>query len=147
MPKASDREELLELLGERRLRDAAPSDAEQLDLAVQRRILALAERAHDVVRRGEVLVAVQLPTGERDQVRRVQPRVLGVDGDEHLHDVVFGQSIEDDRRHREHFIAEMFDARVQREQPVLPVNGAEDAFPLGDLENCQATARPAPARI
>ena len=31
----------------------------------------------------------------------IQPRVLRVDRDEHLHDVIFGQLVEDDGRHRE----------------------------------------------
>ena len=44
-------EQLLQLLRERRLRDAAAADAEQLDLVVERRILAVVQRAHDVVRR------------------------------------------------------------------------------------------------
>ena len=92
-------EQLLQLLRERRLRDAAAADAEQLDLVVERRILAIVQRAHDVVRGGEVLVAIQLAAGQADQVRRVQPRVLRVDRDEHLDDVIFGQPVEDDRRH------------------------------------------------
>mgnify|MGYP003694640331 CR=1 FL=1 len=69
-------EQLLQFLRERRLRDAAVADAEQLDLAVQRRVLAIVQRAHDVVRRGQRVVAIQLPAREADQVRRVQPRVL-----------------------------------------------------------------------
>ena len=101
VPNASDGKQLLQLLRERRLGDAAVSDAEQLDLAVQRRLLLLAERADDVVRGGEVLVAIELAARQRHEVRRVQPRVLRVDRDEHLHDVIFGQPIEDHRRHGE----------------------------------------------
>ena len=121
-------EQLLQLLRERRLRDAPVPDAEQLDLAVERRVLALVQRAHDVVRRGEVLVAVELAARERDQVRRVQPRVLRVDRDEHLHDVIFRQPVEDDGRHREVLAAEVLDVGVQREQAVLSVDGAQDAL-------------------
>ena len=36
---------------EKALRHAPAADAEQLDLAVQRRVLAVVQRAHDVVRR------------------------------------------------------------------------------------------------
>ena len=53
-------EQLLQLLRERRLRDAAAADAEQLDLAVERRVLAIVQRADDVVRGGKALVAIQL---------------------------------------------------------------------------------------
>jgi hypothetical protein len=43
--------------------------AEQLDLAEERRILAIVERADDVVRRGEALVAIELAARQRDEVR------------------------------------------------------------------------------
>ena len=46
-------EQLLQLLRQRRLRDAAAADAEQLDLVVERRVLAIVQRADDVVRRGQ----------------------------------------------------------------------------------------------
>ena len=61
-------EQLLELLRERRLRDAAAADTEQLDLVVERRVLAIVERADDVVAGGERFVAVQLTAGEADEV-------------------------------------------------------------------------------
>src|SRR4029079_10067019 len=51
-------EQLLQLLRQRRLRDAAAADAEQLDLVVERRVFAIVERTHDVVRRRQVFVAV-----------------------------------------------------------------------------------------
>src|SRR5213075_636117 len=38
-------EQLLQFLRQRRLRDAAAADAEQLDLVVERRVLAIVERA------------------------------------------------------------------------------------------------------
>src|SRR4029079_7817030 len=57
------REQLLQLLRERRLRDTAAAHAEQLDLAVERRIFPVVQRAHDVVCRRQVLVAIQLTAG------------------------------------------------------------------------------------
>ena len=91
------------------------------------------------------LVAIQLPAREADQVRRVQPRVLRVDRDEHLHDVIFGQAVEDDRRHREVLALEAVDVGVQREQPVLAVDRAQDAFALGHLQDADARSRRRPA--
>ena len=135
MPNVARREQLLELLRERRLRDAAAADAEQLDLVVERRVLAVVQRADDVVRRREVFVAIELAAREADEVRRVQPRVLRVDRDEHLDDVIFRQPVEDDRRHAEVFALEAIDVRVQREQPVLAVDRAQDAFALRHLED------------
>ena len=132
-------EQLLQLLRERRLRDAALADAEQLDLAVQRRLVAVVQRADHVVRRGQRFVAIELAARERHQVRRVQPRVLGVDRHEHLDDVIFGEAVEDDRRHRELLVAEAIDVGVQREQAVLAVDGAQDAFALGHLQAADAT--------
>ena len=108
---------------------------------MQRRVLAIVERADDVVRRRQIRIAIELPAGERDEMRRVQPRVLGVDGDEHLHDVIFGQTIEDHRRHVERLLAELFDVAVQREQPVLAVDGAEDALSLRHLEEAEVRRR------
>src|SRR6185503_7626221 len=52
--------QLLQLLCERRLADAALAHAEQLDLAEQRRLLAIVDGADDVVRRGERFVAIEL---------------------------------------------------------------------------------------
>src|SRR6185503_13254173 len=62
------REQLLQFLRKRRLRDAPGADAEQLDLVVQRRILAIVERADDIVRGGKVLVAVELSPRQRDEM-------------------------------------------------------------------------------
>ena len=140
------RKQLLQLLRERRLRHASLADAEQLDLAVERRILAIVQRADDVVRGGEALVAVELAAGERDEVRRVQARVLRVDRDEHLDDVIVGQAIEDHRGDGERLVAEMVDVGVQREQPVLAVDRAQDAFALRHLQRADRRARLRPAR-
>ena len=71
-------------------------------------------------------------------MRRVQPRVLRVDRDEHLHDVIFGKPIEDDRRHREILFAEAIDVGVQREQAMLAVDRAQDAFALGHFQHADA---------
>ena len=68
-------------------------------------------------------------------MRRVQPRVLRVDRDEHLDDVILGQAVEDDRRHAEVLALEAIDVGVQREQPVLAVDRAQDAFALRHLQD------------
>ena len=60
--------------------------------------------------------------------------MLRVDGDEHLDDVIFRHAIENDRRHGERLVAEMIDVGVQREQAVLAVDGAQDAFAFRHLE-------------
>ena len=74
------------------------ADAKQLDLAMERRVLAVVERAHDVVRRREQLVAIELAAREADTRCDAFSRVcFGVDRDEHLDDVIFGQPVEDDR--------------------------------------------------
>ena len=71
-------------------------------------------------------------------MRRVQPRVLRVDRHEHLHDVIFGQAVEDDRRHAEVLALEAIDVGVQREQPVLAVDRAQDPFALRHLQDADA---------
>ena len=71
-------------------------------------------------------------------MRRVQPRVLRVDRDEHLDDVILGQAVEDDRRHAEVLAREAIDVGVQREQPVLAVDRAQNAFALGHLQDADA---------
>jgi hypothetical protein len=60
-------EELLELLRQRRLCDAAAPDAEQLDFVVQRRVFAIVERARDVVPGRQRFIAIQLAA--RDAMR------------------------------------------------------------------------------
>ena len=109
--------------------------AEQLDLAGERRVLAVVERADDVVRRGEAFVAIELAARQRHEVRRIEPRVLGVDGDEHLHDVILGKPVEDHRRDGERLAAEALDVGVQCEQAVLAVNRAEDPFAFRHLQD------------
>ena len=101
---------------------------------MQRRILLVVERSNHVVRRRQRVVAVQLAARQADQMRRVQPRVLRVDRHKHLHDVVFGHTVEDDRRHGEIVVADVVDVRVQREQAVLAVDRAKDSFALRHLQ-------------
>ena len=107
---------------------------------IERRVLAIVQRADDVVRRGQVVVAIELTARERHQVRRVQPRVLRVDRHKHLDDVVFGQLVEDDGRHRERLLADLLERGVQREQPVLAVDGAQDALALRHLQRARRGA-------
>src|SRR5262245_35062213 len=135
---AVGREQLLQFLRERCLRDAAASNAEQLDFVVERRVFAVVQRADDVVRRRERVVAIQLAAREADEVRRIEARVLRVDRHEHLHDVIFGKPIEDDRRNAEVLVPEALDVGVQRQQPVLAVDGAQDAFALRHLQDADA---------
>ena len=64
--------------------------------------------------------------------------MLRVDGDEHLDDVILGQPVENDRRHREILALEAIDVGVQREQSVLPVDRAQDALALRHLQDADA---------
>ena len=73
---------------------------------------------------------IELAAGERDEVRRVQTRVLRIDRHEHLHDVIVWKAIENHGRDGERLIAEMLDVGVQRQEAVLAVDGAEDPFAL-----------------
>ena len=66
--------------------------------------------------------------------------MLGVDRHEHLHDVIFGQPVEDDRRHRERLVGEVLDVGVQRQQAVLPVDGAQHALALRHLQPADRAA-------
>ena len=93
-------DQLHDLLGERSLGDPAAPDPEHLDLALERRGLVLVERADDVVGERLRLVRVELPPGQAHEVGRVQPRVLGVDRDEELHDLLGVERVEEDRRAR-----------------------------------------------
>src|SRR5262249_29210775 len=107
----------------------------QLDLVVEWRVLTIVERANHIVRGGERFVTVELSARQADEVRGVQSRVLRVDRDKHLHDVIFGQAIENNRRHAEVLAVEPIDVRVERKQPVLTVDGAENAFSLRHFQN------------
>src|SRR6266478_5963368 len=134
-------EDALQLLGERRLRYPPVPDTEELDLAVERRVRVLVERADDVVARGELLVGVEAPPGQADQVRRVQLRVLGVDGDEQLHHLIRRQAVEDHRRYLHVLGLPGRDQLVERQQAVLAVEGAQHALLGGDLEHAEHAVR------
>src|SRR5207247_187710 len=88
-------EEVHDLLGERRLTHAPAPGAEHLDLAVEWRGLVLVERADHVVGERLVRVRVELAAREADDVRRVQARVLGVDGHEQLDDLARVERVEE----------------------------------------------------
>ena len=127
-------EDVPQLVGERGLGDRALADAEDLDRPLQRGALVLVQRADHVVRGRQVLVAVEAAARERDQVRRVQLRVLAVDGDEELDHLVGREAVENDRRHLEVPQAVLFGQLVEGQEPVLSVQGPEDARLLGELE-------------
>ena len=59
--------------------------------------------------------------------------MLRVDRDEHLNHVIFGQTVEDDRRHGELLVREVVDVGVQGEQAMLSVNRPENTFPFRAL--------------
>ena len=64
--------------------------------------------------------------------------MLRVDRHEHLHDVIFRQPIEDDRGHREFLTLEPIDVGVERQQTVLAIDRAQDAFALRHLQHPDA---------
>src|SRR4051812_44324005 len=74
-------------------------------------------------------------------MRSVQTRVLRIDRDEHLHDMIFGQTVEDDRRNGELFTSDVLDVRVQRQKTMLAVDRAQDTFALRDLETSHSSPR------
>src|SRR6266566_5493007 len=127
-------EEVHDLLGQRRLAHTPASGAQHLDLAVQRRRVVLVQRADDVVGEGLVGIGIELAAGQADDVRRVQPCVLGVDGDEQLDRLPRVERVEEHRRHVEAQLLAGLAERVQREQPVLAVEHAEHAVLLGNLQ-------------
>ena len=67
-------------------------------------------------------------------MRGVQPRVFRIDRDKHLNDVVFRQAIENDRRDRELLVLHVLDVGVQRQQPMLSVNGPKNPSCSGTLK-------------
>ena len=97
-------------------------------------MLVLVQRPDDVVSGRQVFVAVEPAPGERDQVRGVQLRVLAVDRDEELHDLVRRQVVEDDGRHLEVLQVVLLGELVEGEQAVLPVQRAQDPRLLGELQ-------------
>ena len=130
-------QEVHDLLGEGRLAHPAAPGAEHLDLAVQGRRLVLVQRADHVVGEGLVGVGVELAPGQADDVRRVQPRVLGVDGDEQLDDLARVERVEEDGRHLDAEVVAALAQPVQREQAVLAVEDAQDPVLLRDLQETE----------
>src|SRR5437870_3065405 len=127
-------EEVHDLLGERRLTHAPAPGAEHLDLAVEWRGLVLVERADHVVGERLVRVRVELAAREADDVRRVQARVLGVDGHEQLDDLARVERVEEDGGHLDGDGLACLAERVEREQAVLAVEHAQHTVLLGDLQ-------------
>src|SRR5919106_3682265 len=127
-------EQLLQFLRKRRLCDAATADAEQLDLIVERRVLTIVQCANDIVSGGQRIVAIQLASRQADEVRRVETRVLRIDRDKHLHDVVFRQAVENDGGDGKVLALEPIDVGMKRQQPVLAIDCTQNAFPLPHLQ-------------
>src|SRR6185503_7571353 len=125
------REDALQLLGQRRRGHAPAADAEQLDLALERRIRVLVHRADDVGSRREVTVRIEPATGEAHEMRRIQLRVLRVDGDEQLDHLIRGEAIEDDGWHLHVLSLPGRDQLMQGEQAMLDVEGTEHALLRG----------------
>src|SRR5262249_23558147 len=67
--------------------------------------------------------------------------VLRIDRDKHLHNVIFGHTVENNRRHGEIVIADVVDVGVKRKKTMLPVNSAEDSFTLWNLEATHSRTR------
>src|SRR5256886_14613398 len=127
-------EEVHDLLGERRLTHAPAPGAEHLDLAVEWRGLVLVERADHVVGERLVRVRVELAAREADDVRRVQARVLGVDGHEQLDDLARVERVEEDGGHLDGDGLACLAERVEREQAVPAVEHAPHTVLLGGLQ-------------
>ena len=83
-------------------------------------------RARTMSWQREVLIAIELPAGKRDQGDGLSRHC--VDRHEHLHDMVFGQLVEDDGWHRERVGPERVERRMEGEQPVLAIDGAQGAL-------------------
>ena len=61
--------------------------------------------------------------------------MLCVDRHEHLDNVIFGQTVEDDRGNAELLAMEAIDVSVQREQPVLAVDRAKNSLALRNFQD------------
>lgn len=104
------------------------------DLAAQWRIRPLVQVLDDVVSQHQGGFLVQPAARQADQVRCVQPRVLGVDGDEQLDDLVRRQPVKNYSGHLKIVVAFVVDELLERRQPMLAVNCAQAAFLLRQLE-------------
>ena len=91
--------------------------------------------------RRQLGVGVETPAGEADQVRGVQLRVLRVDRDEELDDLVGGEAVEDDRGHLNVLGLPRRDHLVEGEQPVLTVERAQHPFVSRDLQHAEHAVR------
>src|SRR5262245_48185840 len=127
-------QEVHHLLGERGLAHTTPAGAEHLDLAVERRRVVLVERADDVVGQRLVRIRVELAAAEADDVRGIQPRVLGVDRHEQLDDLPRVERIEEHRGDLDPHLLAGLGERVERQQPMLAVEHAEHAVLFRDLQ-------------
>ena len=85
-------------------------------------------------------VAIELTSREGYQVRGVEAGVLGVDRNEHLDDVIFGEPVEDHGRYGERLLTEAVDVGVQGEEAVLAVDGAQDPLSLRHFQAADRTA-------
>ena len=103
-------------------------------------MLVFVQGADDVVRRGEILVAVEAPAGQRDQMGRIQLRVLAVDRDEKLHDLVGRQRVEHDGGHLEILEVVLLGELVEREQTVLAVQRSKNSRVFGQFERSRVGA-------
>ena len=97
----------------------------------------LVQRADDVVAGRELLVRVEAPPREADQVRRVQLRVLGIDRDEELDHLVGREPVEDDGGDLHVLRLARHDQLVEGKETVLPVERAQHALLRRDLQHPQ----------
>src|SRR5215510_3191552 len=84
--------------------------------------------------RSQRIIPIQLAARKADQMRGIQPCMLRVDRYKHLYDVIFRHSIENDRRDCEVLVANVLDIGVQREKPVLAIDGAKYSFTFRNFE-------------
>src|SRR5262245_30903375 len=67
--------------------------------------------------------------------------MLRIDGYKHLHHMVFGQTVENDRWDRERLFRDVVDIAVKREQPGLSIHRSEDAPAFRHLRPPDQTSR------
>jgi hypothetical protein len=103
--------------------------AEHVDVVLQRRVVGLVERAHQL--RRVLLLRVGAPLDalvQVDEVRLVDARVRRVDDDEHLGGEVTGLAVEDHHRHLDALVGVLFlQVEVQAREAVLAVDDQEVA--------------------
>ena len=84
-----------------------------------------------------VRVRVELAAGQADDVRRIQPRVLGVDRDEELDDLTGVERVEEHRRHLDRHVFPGLRQRVQGEQAMLAVEHSQHTVLFRNLEQAE----------